>query len=129
MKVKRIREAWGVWEKRNDHLHLHPLNLCRPGFIHDAYVNLVISVQVSTEDTEWGNVTHLWIKHRDGRPMIWRDMQRIKNELVGYDRVAVEVYPSTADLVDVADMYHLWVLPAGFRLPFSLKQRRTNESS
>lgn len=52
--------------------------------------------------------------------MIWRDAQRVKNELVGQDRVAVEVYPAQMEVADEANMFHLWVLPAGFQLPFSL---------
>lgn len=34
---------------------------------------------------------------------------------------AVEVFPATRDLVDVANMYHLWVLPKSVQLPFTLK--------
>jgi hypothetical protein len=51
----------------------------------------------------------------------WADMQRIKNELVGPERVAVEVFPPVSELVDQANIAHLWVLPEGFALPFSLK--------
>jgi hypothetical protein len=47
-------------------------------------------------------------------------MQRIKNELAGPERVAVEVYPPVSQLVDHANMYHLWVFEAGFALPFGL---------
>ena len=121
MKVKRVREAWGIWEDRNAHLHHHPLNQSKPGFIHGAYVNLVLSVQVSTEPSTLGEITHLWIRRHDRKPLIWRDMQRIKNELVGEHRAGVEVYPAQKDVVDDADIYHLWVLPQGFQLPFSLR--------
>jgi len=48
------------------------------------------------------------------------DKQRIKNECFGAERVAVEVMPSAANLVDAADMYHMWVLPAGFSFDFGL---------
>lgn len=52
--------------------------------------------------------------------MNWRDMQRVKNELAGEHRVGIEVFPPVAEVVDQANIYHLWVLPEGFRLPFSL---------
>lgn len=51
----------------------------------------------------------------------WWEAQRIKNELAGESATAVEVYPPQAEVVDAADMYHLWVLPAP--LPFSLFSR------
>jgi hypothetical protein len=38
----------------------------------------------------------------------WRDLQRIKNELVGPECEAVELYPAESRLVDTANQYHLW---------------------
>lgn len=49
----------------------------------------------------------------------WDDLQRLKAEAGYGDREAVEVYPPDADLVDVAAIRHLWVLPEGERMPFS----------
>lgn len=40
----------------------------------------------------------------------------------GDTRIGVEVYPRDADLVDQANIYHLWVLPLGFELPFGLHE-------
>ena len=48
----------------------------------------------------------------------WWEMQRIKNEIAGEGATAVEVYPPQGEVVDEADMFHIWVLPAP--LPFSL---------
>ncbi len=52
--------------------------------------------------------------HRDGSwfgPISWESLQKIKSE-VGYgDREALEVYPRDADVVNVANMRHLWVMP------------------
>lgn len=94
--------------------------------IRDGYCNNRYAVWYSPLDTDWGPVVHLWIRRHDSEPVrSWADLQRIKNELVpdGRERAAVEVFPPTAELVDQANMYHLWVLPLGFRLPFSLKER------
>lgn len=47
----------------------------------------------------------------------WEELQRIKNEC-GYSAFdAVEVFPAAADVVNVANMRHLWVLAD--RLPFA----------
>lgn len=74
-------------------------------------------------ETAWGAVLHLHVNPVDGggAPR-WAEMQRVKDELVGHERVAVEVYPARSNLVDQADAYHLWVLPEGMELPFGLHE-------
>lgn len=54
---------------------------------------------------------------RDG--ITWDELQRIKNECLGEDVWCVEVYPAQDDVVDVANMRHLWVLdgPPETRFP------------
>ncbi len=62
--------------------------------------------------------THLSIKRLDRAPIRnWRHFQQIKNEVVGEDREAVEIYPAEDRLVDNANQYHLWVLPADLVVP------------
>lgn len=55
---------------------------------------------------------------QDGIP--WDDLQQIKDRLGYHGRDAVEVYPAEDDLVDVANMRHLWILP--YRLPFAWRR-------
>lgn len=45
-------------------------------------------------------------------------MQRIKDELAGVRATGVEIYPPHDEIVDGANMYHLWIVPAP--LPFGL---------
>jgi hypothetical protein len=51
----------------------------------------------------------------DGRlvdGLAWDELQEIKRQ-VGYgDAYAIEVYPRDKDIVNVANMRHLWVMPA-----------------
>jgi hypothetical protein len=65
-------------------------------------------------------VTHLAIRTASSLEPPWRDLQRIKNELFGEARFAVQVCPPQARLVDEADMYHLWIMPPGFEPRFGL---------
>ena len=51
----------------------------------------------------------------------WRDMQRIKNEICGYERTAVEIYPPMSNLVDTCNQFHLWVYPEDYELDFGYK--------
>jgi hypothetical protein len=48
-------------------------------------------------------------------------MQRIKDTIAGPKTTAVEVYPPWNEIVDGAELYHIWVLPGG--LAFSLSPR------
>lgn len=75
-------------------------------------------------ETEWGAVTHVMIRNAPNTPVrCWPDLMRIKDALFGRDRTAVEVYPPRSEVIDQANMTHLWVLPAGMQLPFSLAPR------
>lgn len=91
------------------------------GEIQRFTIDRVFSVQVYENRTDWGIVDHLLIRRHDQAPIrLWTDLQRIKNEVAGTDRTAIEVFPAEPDLVDQANLYHLWVLPVGFDLPFGL---------
>lgn len=84
------------------------------------YVNGKYSVQVRTVQTPWGDVEHAVIRNTGGTDIPWAEKQQIKNELFGPERVAIEVFPAESELIDAANMYHIWVLPAGTKLPFGL---------
>ena len=51
-----------------------------------------------------------------GEDIPWIDMQRIKNECGFTDFDAVEVFPAQKDVVNVANLRHLWIMgkPLGF---------------
>ena len=40
----------------------------------------------------------------------WTALQNIKNELGYADKIAVEIFPKEKDIVNVANMRHLWIL-------------------
>lgn len=57
----------------------------------------------------------------------WAVKQEIKNELFGANAIAIEVFPAKKHLVDVCDVYHLWVLPKNSVIPFGLHPTRDPE--
>ena len=59
----------------------------------------------------------------------WRDLQTIKNMLVGKENEGVELYPAESRLVDTANQYHIFVLknPA-IKFPFGFYDRRVDDS-
>jgi len=68
---------------------------------------------------ENGEVVWLSIKRLD-KDIIhdWRDLQQIKNEVVGEEAEAIEIYPAESRKMDVANQYHLFAfttpIPIGF---------------
>ncbi len=76
-----------------------------------VYLNSIYQVNVRRVDAPgWPcGVIHLSIKTRDKRPLHdWRDLQRIKNEIVGPEHEAVELYPAESRLVDTSNQYQ-WI--------------------
>lgn len=68
-----------------------------------------IDYEPDTLGEGWPKIIHLSIKRRDKAPLHdWRDLQRIKNELVGPEHEAIELYPAESRVVDTANQYHLW---------------------
>ena len=68
---------------------------------------------------ENGEVVWLSIKRLDKEPIHdWRDLQQIKNEVVGEEAEAIEIYPAESRKMDVANQYHLFAfttqIPVGF---------------
>lgn len=82
---------------------------------------------VITRDYEDG-MTWISIRHQNRKPIRdWRHFQRIKNELCGTEREAVEIYPAESRLVDEANQYHLWVFPDGYTIPFGFGERMVSD--
>lgn len=119
-RARRETDQW-QWQDRPEatawfpHAHWGPCIRCCASPLY--------AVMVFKRLCEWGLVEHIAIRRHDKSAHIpFGHKQRIKNEFAGPGRVAVEVYPPEAELVDSANMFHLWVLPEAMRLPFSLKE-------
>jgi hypothetical protein len=73
-----------------------------------------------------GSMVHLNIRRRDGGPIMrdWRHFQQIKNELVGEECEAIELYPAESRKVDTTNKYHLYaVTDPTFRFPVGFDER------
>lgn len=84
--------------------------------------------------TPWGKVEHAaitligdnnnFLSSNGERDIPWSVKQEIKNEIFGENRVAIEIFPKQKSLVDICDVYHLWVFPKDFELPFGIHPTR-----
>lgn len=82
-----------------------------------VYINDRYQVQVRVTDNP--DFVQINVRRRDGAPIHdWRDLQQIKNEIVGEECEAVELYPAESRLVDTSNKYHLWacIHPGKFSL-------------
>lgn len=67
-------------------------------------------------------MVHINIRRCDGAAVFdWRHRQLIKNQLVGEECEAFEVYPAESRLVDTSNKYHLWAfVDPSIRLPVGI---------
>ena len=83
------------------------------------------SVMSRAIKTAWGVVEHVTIQNMIGVGDVpWAVKQGIKDDLFGYKCTAIEVFPAKKNLIDVRDVYHLWVLPKDFKMPFGIHPYR-----
>ena len=112
-KLARKSGDWGGWETI-----IVPPEFRGRGWLGDvklAMKNRVFCVLI--REIQDG-VRHLAVSSLSGIRPDWHEMQRIKNEVCSKQHTGVEVYPPDDEVVDGADMFHVWVLPGS--LPFSL---------
>ena len=114
---RRKTGQWGAWETIRFPKGSVGRTWCAE--FETAHKNGVFSV---LDRTLSDGTRHLAITSLSEIRPSWPEMQRIKDEIAGPRATAVEVYPPRAEVVDDANMYHLWVLPHA--LPFTLSDGR-----
>ena len=117
--------AKSPWEPLEPKLLTRDQRACFEGLgnFAGAWVNNILSVQGYRREA-WGGVMQLAVRRHDEVEIAgWDILQRVKNEIAGVEAVAVEVYPPQGEVVDQANMRHLWVLPDGFDLPLTIRGR------
>lgn len=107
----------GPSPKSSNHCHGWVAEMDR-GYTDSEYAVLVRTV----ESEKYGPVLHAAIRNVLNNDIPWRDKQRIKNDLFGEERIAIEFFPKTSDLIDEAGMYHLWVFPPQTEMPFGIHE-------
>ena len=93
----------------------------------DVYSNGITECHVNIpKNDKDGNPTspiHLSIKSYDRSIFVsWQIKQWIKNDIVGEEFEAVELYPAESRLVNGANQYHLWCFAKGV-IPFGFPER------
>lgn len=65
--------------------------------------------------TDKGPAINVLVQRWDDTPIPnhWREMQRIKNEIFGKETMAIEYYPKESELIDMHNIYWMWIFPEG----------------
>ncbi|HET7786351.1 MAG TPA: hypothetical protein VIR81_10185 [Myxococcales bacterium] len=100
-------------------------------FANSIYVVRLIALK---GEPPFGTVVCLTVRTHDHQARHdWRDLQRVKNEILGDSVEAVELYPSEQRVVDNSNYYHLFCFPAlateDGRLPFGFTERLVTEGA
>lgn len=103
-----FKQPRGPWVEVDLSARPHPVGMTR------CYKNNRFVVMVY--DNELFPMWHVraikaMVQRHDDKPIPnhWRELQRIKNELFGFELWAVECYPSEPELIDDANIYWLWI--------------------
>ena len=93
----------------------------------ELYVNDVYMIQVFRNGDQ--SCRRLAIRRLDHGVIKrdWREFQAIKNQIVGPEIEACELYPAESRKVDATNVYHLWCLPAGQQFPFGYTEGDVRE--
>ncbi len=94
-----------------------------------VFENSLYRVEVYATPASGDSFVHLGITRHDGKTCKeWRHLQRIKNEIVGPEYEAMEMFPAESRLVDTGNQYHLWVhKDPAFRFPVGWTMRLISE--
>lgn len=88
----------------------------KPQWMTRAYRNNRYTVMINdfTETTK-GNAIRAMVQTHDDRPIVnhWSEMQRIKNEIFGAEKIAIEYYPAESQKTDDFNIYWMWIFPDG----------------
>lgn len=61
----------------------------------------------------------LAIRRKDGQQIDnWRAKWHIKNDILGPEAEAIELYPAKSRMIDMSNTYWLWAFPNGEMLPY-----------
>ena len=95
----------------------------------EVWKNDIYLVLVARNNEEYNGWVHLSFRRNDREPVTdWRHKQLIKNQLVGEECEAAELFPAESRLGDTANQFHLWCWPEeSERFPFGWDHRAVSD--
>ena len=120
---KEVKQAiannvWGSWEDITSDFMFKMGDRPESSRMKRYLKNNIYSAQII--DTSEGLLIGIR-RHDQSTDVPWSHKQRIKNEVLGEEFQAIEVFPKTSELVDDANMYWLWVVNINVNLKAALR--------
>lgn len=99
------------------------------------YLGIPISylLFLTSNNSSWGEVLHLTIKkldqlkahmdvryYFDSEEPTFAEKIQARQVIRQTNRIGLEVFPKESNLIDGANLYHVWLLPEEFEFPFSI---------
>ena len=120
------RPAWTPFQSLGTQTTTFHMN---DGDAYDDTAEIFLNSRYKVAKYDDGETIHLSIKRLDGQALQdWRELQRIKNELLGKEVEAVQLHPAESRLLDMCDQVHLWALKQG-RFQFGFNERIVSEGT
>jgi hypothetical protein len=90
-----------------------------------CFVTMYKSDTYSVSLTEFADgIKKLSILRKDRQPIRdWSEIQKIKNEILGEETYAIEVFPPKSELINRYNCYHLFHIPALDLKAYDLKNK------
>lgn len=99
-------------------------------FKNNHYVVMIFDDKKMTVpflENEFSAVQAMVQRHDDKPiPNHWSELQKIKNEIFGTEAVAIEYYPEAKNLIDMANIYWLWLIPTDYLPRPAINKKRQN---
>ena len=120
------RPAWTPFQSLGTQTTTFHVN---DGDAYDDSAEILLNSRYRVAKYDDGEIIHLSIKRLDGQALQdWRELQRIKNEVLGDEVEAVQLHPGESRLLDMCDQIHLWALKKG-RFSFGFEERSVTEGT
>jgi hypothetical protein len=99
-------------------------------WMNDRYTVMVREVPPE-ENRGFPEMVELSIRRNDRQPIFdWRDVQRIKNDIVGPENEGLQLFPAESRLVDSSNQFWLFCIKdPTLRAPFGFRARLVSEGS
>lgn len=95
-----------------------------------SYYNGKYQAILSRAEDGFGRPIFVLSVRREDRKalMDWRDLQWIKNQILGPEVEAVQLFPAESRLVDTSNQYYLFAYDEGQTFPFGFSDRMVTEN-
>ena len=121
--IKEVMKLGSTRQAAKD-LYNERMGDCWKNDLYTVLVNKGLNIPADMNPQREEDLVWISIRRNDREPIInWRDKQAIKNQLLGEECEAVEIYPAESRLVDTSNQYHLFGYANGDRLQFGFQQR------